>query len=295
MTLKLALGLQPPPQRILAIASQDLAGLETCLPAVQREHPDVVGVRWLFGGDGPPPAALRDRIEGRRVLNALGDAAHARLLDLRAAGVLTFDPRPASNSDLHILEQWRGALASRGALLADSIQTLNIDAALRATGRRTLAASGVVAAPVLLHPGSGGRAKCWPLSCWVRLAETLADRALAACLLLGPTELEWFSPSQIETLRALPLPRLEAPPPAKLSAALSAAEAVVCNDSGIAHLAALLGTPVVAIFGPTSPAVWRPVGPRVRVIQGDIRRVDDWGLSAEPILAALAELGAARR
>ncbi len=39
------------------------------------------------------------------------------------------------------------------------------------------------------------------------------------------------------------------------------------NDSGITHLAAMLGVPTVAIFGPSDPAVWRPVGPSVEVIQ----------------------------
>ena len=43
---------------------------------------------------------------------------------------------------------------------------------------------------------------------------------------------------------------------------------VIANDSGIAHLAAGLGVPTVAIFGPTDPAVWRPRGPNVRVCGG---------------------------
>jgi len=39
------------------------------------------------------------------------------------------------------------------------------------------------------------------------------------------------------------------------------------NDSGITHLAAMLGVPTVAIFGPTDPAISRPVGPFVKVLQ----------------------------
>ena len=37
------------------------------------------------------------------------------------------------------------------------------------------------------------------------------------------------------------------------------------NDSGITHLAAAVGTPVLALFGPTDPAVWAPRGPHVQV------------------------------
>ena len=40
------------------------------------------------------------------------------------------------------------------------------------------------------------------------------------------------------------------------------------NDSGITHLAAMLSVPTVAIFGPTDPKIWRPVGPFVKVIHG---------------------------
>lgn len=39
------------------------------------------------------------------------------------------------------------------------------------------------------------------------------------------------------------------------------------NDSGITHLAALLGIPTVAIFGASDPANWRPLGPTVKVVR----------------------------
>jgi heptosyltransferase-3 len=50
---------------------------------------------------------------------------------------------------------------------------------------------------------------------------------------------------------------------------LAAASLYIGNDSGITHLAAAAGAPVIAIFGPTDPALWAPRGPRVRVIQGN--------------------------
>ena len=43
---------------------------------------------------------------------------------------------------------------------------------------------------------------------------------------------------------------------------------LVCNDTGTMHLAAALGTPVVALFGPTSPTTFGPLGEEHRVIQG---------------------------
>jgi ADP-heptose:LPS heptosyltransferase len=51
--------------------------------------------------------------------------------------------------------------------------------------------------------------------------------------------------------------------------ALRAARAVVSNDSGAAHLAAALGLPTLAFFGPTDPARCGPLGPRVGLLRAD--------------------------
>lgn len=45
-------------------------------------------------------------------------------------------------------------------------------------------------------------------------------------------------------------------------------EVVVCNDTGVMHLAAALGTPTVSLFGPTNPVVFAPLGNHHRVVQG---------------------------
>jgi len=42
--------------------------------------------------------------------------------------------------------------------------------------------------------------------------------------------------------------------------------AYIGNDSGITHLAAYLGCPTIALFGPTDPRVWGPIGRRARII-----------------------------
>jgi len=42
------------------------------------------------------------------------------------------------------------------------------------------------------------------------------------------------------------------------------------NDSGLSHLSAFIGVPVIAIFGPSDPIRWRPVGPAVAVVEPEI-------------------------
>ncbi|HNT87980.1 MAG TPA: glycosyltransferase family 9 protein, partial [Candidatus Hydrogenedentes bacterium] len=50
---------------------------------------------------------------------------------------------------------------------------------------------------------------------------------------------------------------------------LAGARLYIGNDSGITHLAAAVGCPTVAVFGPTDPTVWAPRGARVHVVAGD--------------------------
>jgi ADP-heptose:LPS heptosyltransferase len=51
-----------------------------------------------------------------------------------------------------------------------------------------------------------------------------------------------------------------------LAAVLSKCGAYVGNDSGVTHLATATGIPTLAIFGPTDPAVWAPLGRNVKVV-----------------------------
>ena len=104
---------------------------------------------------------------------------------------------------------------------------------------------------VILHPGSGGALKVWP-----RFAE-LAQALPGATILLGPCE------------RPLPTgnPVLENVSLEDLAEQLRNCRVFVGNDSGITHIAAYLGVPTVALFGPTDPGTWGPLGRRVTVLQ----------------------------
>src|SRR5690606_26611454 len=52
------------------------------------------------------------------------------------------------------------------------------------------------------------------------------------------------------------------------AAHLAAASTYLGNDSGITHLAAAVGCPTVAVFGPTEPRVWAPRGGHVQAVRG---------------------------
>lgn len=84
-------------------------------------------------------------------------------------------------------------------------------------------------------------------------------------VILGEVELEKWSQDQIRQFDEI----AEVVRPASLVELfehLAGAAAVVMNDSGPAHLAAIIGTPSVVLFGPSNPTNWRPIGPRVQLI-----------------------------
>jgi hypothetical protein len=105
-------------------------------------------------------------------------------------------------------------------------------------------------AGIILHPGSGSPSKVWP-----RFAE-LAATMPGARILLGPCE----SSLNVSNPALSGLSLLE------VAEELRHCRLFVGNDSGITHIAAYWGTPTVALFGPTDPAVWGPVGRRVQVV-----------------------------
>jgi heptosyltransferase III len=113
---------------------------------------------------------------------------------------------------------------------------------------------------VVIHPGSGGRRKNWPWERFVALAEALAREGRLVAWCLGPAEEEgpWNAVH----------PLIRPAHPLDLARHLAGAALYIGNDSGATHLAATVGCPTVAIFGPTDASTWAPCGPNVRVVTG---------------------------
>lgn len=102
-----------------------------------------------------------------------------------------------------------------------------------------------------IHPFSGGARKNWPLEKFRQLARGL-ERTMPVRWCAGPDDPPLAGAVRIDDLY-------------ELACWLASARLYVGNDSGITHLAAAVGTPVLALFGPTDPAIWAPRGEHVRV------------------------------
>ncbi len=123
---------------------------------------------------------------------------------------------------------------------------------------------------VILHPGSGSKKKVWPVDRFLDLAHRLQDNLGSRILIvLGPAEgpevqkaFEGMGPTAPILANGFT--------PLQLASVMEGCRSFVGNDSGITHLAAALGLPTVAIFGPTDQRVWSPRGEKTFVVSSGV-------------------------
>ncbi len=210
-----------------------------------------------------------------RVISFLGgpnEPVSRRLGEVLGDRLTALDPRPTQatlNHGRHITRQWVEELSSPGQVLMVGDESGialeyrvgedlagSLSARLEARGRLT----------AIVHPGSGSLSKCCPLAAMEELVRRLRRDHWAVGWMIGPDEFEQFGSSYAERLgRTAPVIQEE---PVELAADLvCGANSFIGNDAGMTHVAAMAGIPTVAIFGPTDPRVWRPLGPKCRVVR----------------------------
>jgi len=117
-----------------------------------------------------------------------------------------------------------------------------------------------------LHPGAGSRTKRWPQERFVRLAWHLTRGEKRKLLIVeGPAE-SGLAAQIAKKLPEVDVIRAELLSLDLLAAVIANSGLFVGNDSGITHLAATLGIPSIALFGPTLPRHWAPLGANVTVL-----------------------------
>ena len=131
-----------------------------------------------------------------------------------------------------------------------------------------------------IHPGSGSPRKNWPAERFAAVLDLLALRR-PWLLVEGPADATAVAPLAQRPgavlARGLGV--------RTLGAVLARAGLFIGHDSGVSHLAAAWHAPTLALFGPTDPALWAPVGPRVRVLRAPRGRME--ALSVDEVLSAV--------
>jgi heptosyltransferase-2 len=118
---------------------------------------------------------------------------------------------------------------------------------------------------VTLSPGAVGAGKAWPARHYAELARALTAEGISVWVLGGPNET--FIAKEIMATGGDRVRDLTGDDLRNAILALAAADAAVTNDSGLMHVSAAVGTPTIAIFGPTSPWHWKPLNPLAAVLE----------------------------
>tara|TARA_B100000029_G_scaffold515020_1_gene620141 strand:+ start:44522 stop:45589 length:1068 start_codon:yes stop_codon:yes gene_type:complete len=125
---------------------------------------------------------------------------------------------------------------------------------------------------VLLHPGSGGSARNWPVQSYRELAGRLSDSGIQV-IVTGSYEekniVDQVMPSRVNTISAV----AGDVDVKELAALIQIATVCVTNSTGPLHIAATVGTPTVALFcpiKPCSPVRWGPYGNNHEVLMPDV-------------------------
>lgn len=262
-----------------------------CVVAVGRWAPLLAG-QGVADALVPYPLEWRDRrrlaasLRGMRpdaavlLTNSFESALAARLwgtrmrlgydTDLRRALLTHAAPLPSPRP--HQIDEYRGLLEAAGvaAPVTVPVWRLGEDAAAGAAVSALLDEYGASrgARAVGLHIGASfGSSKQWPAASFADVASRLRERGFLPILLGSPADAEmaasvsasagWAIPSLVARDRSELLPRL-----------LARLACLVSSDTGVAHLAAAVGTPTVTLFGPTDPRLTAPRSRAARRVEG---------------------------
>jgi heptosyltransferase-2 len=191
-------------------------------------------------------------------------------------GFLLTHPVPVPKSDeiprherFYYLELLRRA-GWIDALLDEPLITLYVSEPNRRRAAEFLVASGARQDSLRIAIGAGasyGSAKCWPPSRFAELVNRLRAQADADVILFGTASEAAVGRAISSELHRPPIDLTEKTAIADLPALLSQCHLFIGNDSGAMHVAAAVGLPVVAVFGPTDPQGTAPVTPRSTIVQ----------------------------
>ncbi len=192
-----------------------------------------------------------------------------------SAEVVTLPLKPPQNVRQHITEIYTEHFARQSGLPLEKARVdpkgvqIRVTQADRDLGVEMLEQVGIDLSKrlVVIQPGSGGQKKCWHLENFLNITRALRGPEIEVLFLLGPAEVERLRPSEKVQIHGVTrcIAHLSLP---QVVGLLSCADAFVGNDSGVTHLAAGMGLRTIVLFGPTDPAIYRPLGPRVVVVQG---------------------------
>ncbi len=178
---------------------------------------------------------------------------------------------PVATPDVHAVDRYLSVAAALGVSLPDrprfGFRLLEEDMTVV---RKLCESKGLsVDKPwVAMNIGARWPTKRWPLTSFGAVVDQLYGAHLGPVVMIGSSEERCYT-ERVRALTQSPFIDLSGEVPLRcLPALLSKATAMITNDSGPMHIAAALGVPVIAIFGPTSAIRTGPYGAGHHVLAG---------------------------
>jgi ADP-heptose:LPS heptosyltransferase len=140
---------------------------------------------------------------------------------------------------------------------------------------------------VAFHPGAGKPPNRWPVEKFAALGMALKNsRGAEIFVTEGPMDREVAQ--MLDSTLSEPVEHIADKGIRDVASILAYMDLVVSNDTGVMHVAAAAGVPVVSVFGPTDPRQWAPVTPGNRWIKSIGEDISE--VSVEAVLAACEDL-----
>lgn len=139
-----------------------------------------------------------------------------------------------------------------------------LDFPITEADKRELGASGVAAGLtggdyICIHPGARVADKCWPVLRFAQVADKLAAESGARIVLTGSAAEAPLAAAVAQAMRSPALIAAAAVSIGAMAALMSRARLLVCNDTGVSHIAAGLKLPSVVIFSKADMRRWAPI------------------------------------
>ncbi len=172
----------------------------------------------------------------------------------------------------HEVDYIAGLARAAGGTVEDAQREpkLTVSEQAREEVKALLASCGVQEGNLLIaaHAGAtNGLAKRWPIPHWAKLADLLMEELGATVVLTGAASDAEIVDAVVGRMRKQPINLVGKTNVPQLAALLERCDLVISGDSGPLHIAGAVGTPVIAIHGPTDPGLSGPVGKEATVLR----------------------------
>ncbi len=134
----------------------------------------------------------------------------------------------------------------------------------------------------VIHPGSFKITNRWPVQNYIAIAQALQAKGRRVLFILGPSERNWKADLAREGF-----PVLDQISILEMAGILSLSDQVICNDTGVMHIAGAVGARTLALFGETNPEQWKPPGDSVRFLRGPDKKITS--VTVEAVLQSISQ------